>query len=291
MVVNFFWGSANTLMNELHVTIRTSRHNADFLASIGAAGWPEALDDPKSTEATAQAVESIKTCCDLAEKLFSGLKCAHIDRAIESLRHTPTEPHLNWGELNTRARALRDAIETELRGYLYYQYPRQMGQKLAAWRDDWKRSLAAFPAIEYDVFSATDCYALGHNTASVFHSMRVAEHGLRGLARERQITLPKDKQIEWATWQEIIKALDDEIKKIGVTMKAGSAKDAALSFYSGARADLNGFKDEYRNLVSHLRASYDEFQALRALNYVNAFMQRISEKIDRNHHRIKWDSE
>ena len=187
------------------------------------------------------------------------LKCAHINAAIGSLRHTPIEPHLNWSEVNARGRALRNAILNELKGYHFYQYPRDKGQKLAAWLNDWGAAPHGVPPdIKVDVFCAVDCYALAHNTASVFHSMRVAEHGLRALAKERRVKLPRNKQIEWGTWQEIIKALDDEIRLIGTTKKAGWAKDAALEFYSGARADLNGFKDEYRNLVSHVRASYDD---------------------------------
>ena len=149
------------------------------------------------------------------------------------------------------------------------------------------RLYAAFPSIKPEVFSAIDCYTLGHNTASVFHSMRVAEHGLRAIAKERKVRLPKNKQIEWATWQDIIKAINSEIAVIG-GKKAGAAKDAALEFYSGARADLNGFKDEYRNLVMHVRATYDEHQALRALTKVHAFMERLAAKIDHKGTRIRW---
>ena len=288
MAANFSWGAVNHLLLELNVMITVSRNNTDFMASVGAAGLPEALGHPKATDAAAQSLEQIQECCDQAKKLFAGLKCAHIDDAVRSLRLTPFHPHLDWGELNARGRALRNAIQTELRGLYYYQYTHQKGQKLATWQDDWKRALAAFPEIQHDVFAATDCYALGHCTASIFHSMRVAEHGLRALAKERKVKLPKSKQLEWGTWQEIIKALDDEIKAIGTTKKAGAAKDAALEFYSGARADLNGFKDEFRNQVSHVRASYDEQQALRALNNVNNFIERIAAKIDHNHSRIRW---
>ncbi len=118
--------------------------------------------------------------------------------------------------------------------------------------------------------------------------MRIAECGLRALAKERRLTLPKNKLIEWGTWQEIIKALDGEIRDIGLNKKAGAAKDSALEFYSGARADLNGFKDEYRNLVMHVRSPYDEHQAIRALTKVHAFMERLSTKIDDKHCRIRW---
>jgi hypothetical protein len=221
------------------------------------------------------------------EKLFSDLKCDHIDSAARALAAWVKQTPRHWSELNARSRALRNAIEIELKQYLYYQYPKQKGEKLRLWKDDWKTSIAAFPAISWDVFGATDCYALQHNTASVFYSMRIAEHGLRALAKERKIKLPKNKQVEWATWQEIIRALDDEIKTIG-GKRAGAAKDAALEFYSGARADLNGFKDEYRNLVMHVRETYDEFQALRALTNVHAFMERIAAKMDDRHHRIRW---
>jgi len=51
---------------------------------------------------------------------------------------------------------------------------------------------------------------------------------------------------------------------------------------------LNGFKDEYRNLVMHVRARYDQHQSLRAMTNVNAFMERLAAKIDHKHHRIRW---
>jgi phage shock protein A len=94
--------------------------------------------------------------------------------------------------------------------------------------------------------------------------------------------------VDWATWQEIIKELNDEATKIGQKASAGAAKDDALSFYSGAISDLNAFKDEYRNQVMHLRKDYDERQALRALTKVQGFMERLSEKMNQSHSRIKW---
>jgi hypothetical protein len=66
--------------------------------------------------------------------------------------------------------------------------------------------------------------------------------------------------IEYANWQEIFNALDEKISIIGKTT-AGPDKDRLLAFYSGARADLNGFKDEYRNVVIHVRMTFEEYQA------------------------------
>jgi hypothetical protein len=279
MVANFKFGSVNRLLVELNIMISVSNHNMKLLAGAKDERYREAVD---------QCILSIKQNGEIAEKLLSGLKCQHIDSALRALRNLlKADGEFSWSELNTRARALRDAIEIDLGEYYYYQYPRQKSLRLRSWAEDWKESLASFPGIRTEVFHATDCYALGRDTASIFHSMRVAEHGLRALAKERRVKLPKNKPVEWATWQEVIRALDEEIRVIG-GKRAGAAKDAALEFYSGARADLNGFKDEYRNLVSHVRATYDELQALRALTTVNAFMERVASKIDHKHSRIRW---
>jgi ATPase subunit of ABC transporter with duplicated ATPase domains len=51
---------------------------------------------------------------------------------------------------------------------------------------------------------------------------------------------------------------------------------------------IDDWSAKYRNLVVHVRAAYDEHQAVRALTNVNAFMERIAAKIDHKHHRIRW---
>lgn len=247
----------------------------------------QVLNEPDAVEAMGQSLEAATRCVQLSEDVFAEFNCSHIDYAIRQLKRWCEDSDRSWYDLNVRCHALRIAIRTELKDYLFYRYPKEKGQRLRHWKEEWKGAAEAFPEIAIDVFSATDCYALGHNTASVFHSMRIAEAGLRALAAERQIKLPKEKPIAWATWQEIIRALDDEIKAIGA-WKAGEAKDAALEFYSGARADLNGFKDEYRNAVMHARARYDEFQAIRALTNAHGFMARLAAKIGHARERINW---
>ncbi|MFZ0424712.1 MAG: hypothetical protein WAL80_17690 [Xanthobacteraceae bacterium] len=284
MTNNFFFSTVYQVLTELTILIRVSNHNMKYVEAMG--GPDETADDPDKEEAISQSKLAI-AFIENAGRMFAPLKCEHIDSALKRLvRWREQQPHI-WSELNTRSRSLRDALEIELKQYLYYQYPQEKGGKLRAWEKDWEAAIKAFPDIRQDSFNATDCFALGHGTASVFHAMRVAEHGLRALAKERRVRLPKNKPIEWATWQDIIKALDAEIVVIG-GKKAGAAKDAALEFYSGARADLNGFKDEYRNLVMHVRASYDDLQALRALTKVHAFMERLAAKLDHKGTRIRW---
>jgi hypothetical protein len=191
-------------------------------------------------------------------------------------------------DFTTEVRVLRETFAGELSKCMFYHYPPDKLRVMMGFYPSWKRINDAFPSAKEEALAAIDCYGLGHNTASVFHSMRVAEYGLRALAKERKTELPRNKPLEWGTWQEIITELDTFAKKIVHKTRAGKAKDDALSFYSGALADLSGFKDEYRNQVMHVRKSYDEHQALRAYTKVHAFMERLSEKIDHRHHSIRW---
>ncbi len=117
--------------------------------------------------------------------------------------------------------------------------------------------------------------------------MRIAEVGLRALAKERRIKLPK-KPLEWANWQDIINAIRTEVKRIA-NAEAGPKRDAALNFYQGALGEFEAFKDVYRNQVMHVREMYEEEAALHTLNHVREFMRRLSNKIGEDPLlKLKW---
>jgi hypothetical protein len=139
----------------------------------------------------------------------------------------------------------------------------------------------AFPSSIRDVADAGGCLAVDLNTAAVFHLMRVAEHGLRAIAHDRRIKIPKKRPVELATWDDIIKGLEkaeDDIIGYPQTL----AREAQLAFYHGAMMQLKRFKNVFRNRVSHTREDFGRTQALGVLENVREFMgtlaTRISEK-------------
>lgn len=184
--------------------------------------------------------------------------------------------------------ALREAAEDQLNKRFCYYVKKDKAAIGFALRNDWASPLQKFPSAREEIKEAVRCYLMESNTACVFHCMRIAEIGLRALARERKITIPK-KPIEWATWQDIISKIRTDVSNRIGKKRAGPAKDAALEFYSGALGEFEAFKDVYRNSVMHVRTAYDEDQAKSVLTHVREFMARLSSKIDEHPKKqISW---
>lgn len=193
---------------------------------------------------------------------------------------------MTWQELQNELNFLRQCIEADLekRSFVLIQPPKDHAflSIKAEWGMVWER----FKGARYDSEQAVGCYALDFYTACIFHLMRVAELGLRGLARRMKVKLPKKKKLEWAQWQEILKVMNDNTAKISIEMKAGPRKDELLEFYRGCLGSFYGFKDEYRNQTMHPRKQYDQFGAERALVQVKDFMNKLALRIDEDGKRL-----
>jgi len=207
-----------------------------------------------------------------------------------------------WGNVQAELRTLWEIIEVEMRDHRFTCIETTkagylndlLGDPPTVPEDDreapapvWAYICKRFPIAKKDCEESVYCYALERNTASVFHSMRIAEIGLRALARRMKVTLPKGKPLEWAEWQQVLKEMSNITEKISLTKKAGPAKDELLEFYRGAIGQFYGFKDEFRNQVMHVRKNYDEFQAASALTRVRDFMEKLAGKIDQKGRVVK----
>jgi hypothetical protein len=135
-----------------------------------------------------------------------------------------------------------------------------------------------FSSARSDIKQAGDSLAFGLHTAAVFHLMRVAEHGLRALARDRRIIIPKNKPIELATWEDVLQQLEtaeNEIKGYQKTL----AREAQFDFYHGAMMEVKRFKNKFRNPGMHSRRFYDSYEAKSAFMHVKNFMEILATRI------------
>jgi hypothetical protein len=194
---------------------------------------------------------------------------------------------MDYVRLCVELSTLRDVIEKGLKEIDFLYLPSKASLFLRTYQDDWAATIAAFPLAKDEIACAIAAHSCDLHTASIFHFMRVAEYGLRALAAERKIKLSKP--IEWANWQEIISKVEDSAKEIGKTKPAGAGKDDALGFYNLAVAHFYAFKDKYRNVVMHARATYGASDAISAMTQVREFMNVLSKKINAGTKGpIKW---
>jgi hypothetical protein len=180
-------------------------------------------------------------------------------------------------EINSNIRALHNMIQKESSELVYLFVPPED----AKWF--WKFDILgptvsaafslSFDEINREMTEAGNCYATGCYTASVFHAMRVLEHGLRLLAQDVGLTY------DIQQWYNIINEIEAKIRELSKTLPKGVAKNERLKFLSEAAKEFTYFKDGWRNYVSHGRTQYDGPQALSALNHVKAFMIHLATKL------------
>ena len=229
-----------------------------------------------------EAIENIEDIAKLCVALHMPQSANLGNRIIKRLSHKT-----NVNEIKVLLGALRDLIHGEGEQLFVFHIPPRKGETIKNIENDWEFVKKKFPSAASEINSACSCFAFGESTASVFHLMRIAEIGLRALARERRVRIPR-KNLDWAGWQEILTHLGKKVDEFG-KRKAGPTKDAALAFYQGALGEFAAFKDPYRNVVMHVRKTYDEHEAASAMLHVREFMARLAKRLgETDRTAIKW---
>jgi hypothetical protein len=164
-----------------------------------------------------------------------------------------------------------------------------------------KRVHNRFRSARSDIKEAGNSLAADMHTAAVFHLMRVAEIGMRALAKHLHVRIVRKRTIklctrcklplgevvvvkstltplDYALWEDVLKALDVKIKKVQNIAK-GKKRTAEYEFYHDIVLSLNAFKDIWRNEVSHCRRTFDEHDAKRAFIHTKALLERLSTRL------------
>lgn len=182
---------------------------------------------------------------------------------------------------------LHQALTDDIQERQFYHYPKDKGLLLLGVSVDWAGTLAAFPSAEPDIRAAVDCYALGHNHASVYHCMMVLERGLPALADRLKAPIKKERP----TWRDITYVIRNAIDRRRAAaasppkgkkpLKGAAAKNEYdfLAVCGKAALEFTFFEHAWRNHIAHGRANYDENDAKKVLDHVRTFMEIIASKI------------
>jgi hypothetical protein len=215
---------------------------------------------------------------ELLERASSWCKLLEFTASQELINHIKlrrdewTVKSLNEAKENIKM--LKDIIKAELDKRLFMFIP----QDDANWyekEDGFGIEVSeAFRSAIEDIKEAGNCFATGRYTASVFHLMRVLEHGLRALAKDVGLTFEK------STWGGIIKMIEDKIEDFYKTSPKTPSEIERSQFLSEAATDFRYFKNSWRDHVSHLRYTCkDREEALLILNHVKSFMNHLSKRL------------
>jgi hypothetical protein len=148
----------------------------------------------------------LKNIKELAANLRVDCEALELDAAIERLDiHLQAQlwpKTAKYETLIVELRVLCEAIEGQLRHRRFAFISPDKAKLIEKIDNDWRVVLEKFSRARTDIQAATECYVLDCNTAAVFHSMRIAEYGLRALAWRlnlRQIGKQKF-PLEYAEW-------------------------------------------------------------------------------------------
>jgi hypothetical protein len=179
-------------------------------------------------------------------------------------------------------RELQRAIYKELRSRKFVMIDPQKIDFLGQKNLFGNQVAKAFPSTKEEIRLAGNCLAMDFNTAAMFHLLRVAELGMRALARHLKVKAKKN-TIDSAGWTEIIKHIEDATAKRWQKLpKAVPARRKAVAFLKLCEVsadELNVLKEIWRNNVMHAGLAYNEHEAHGVYVRVRDFMQRLAVQV------------
>jgi hypothetical protein len=256
------WDMLTFLFGAFYHELRTLHAQIDILET--AERHPEILDDKFYKKIIRSLIELKEGCSKL--DLIQSAK--HIDRIVGYITKKPDAKYLL-----IHLKDLEVGIREEGEDHLSFNIPADRGKLLQREPGFWGRVPESFPSASPDCGSVLVCYACDESTASVFHSMRVLECGLKVLSDALGLPFGSD------VWHVAIDRIEAEIREYERVWPKGQNKSDFLRFYSEAAKEFRYFKDGWRNYVSHRLSVYDAPQALSTMTHVRDFMLMLSSRL------------
>jgi hypothetical protein len=228
--------------------------------------------DPPIIEDTWRVIENALKDVSLEAKELplSVVLYAQIERVVKA---ATDHSEYNVGVVVTMVKELHNNLLEELKQQLFFFVPSTFALMYVTPEIVYGAEVEyAFPEAQRDLQHGVRCFVLDEWTASVFHFMRVLEHGLRWLAEKVEIDTTN---ITLENWKNII---DQIVKRINAMEQLPKSADKIedLKFYAEAAANFRFFKDAWRNHVSHARATYDANDAKKIMDHVAEFLKQLA---------------
>jgi hypothetical protein len=221
-------------------------------------------------------------------KLFAAIyaeqECSHLEMPISTQKARSLKASIDSGTryssevMHKELEGLAETITMELARQKFAYIPSRLDKYFEQKKLFGESVYEKCDAAKQDIEDAGNCLAASLPTASVFHLMRVAEHGLRVLAKKLRVTIShkgKACPLEFGDWNTVIAGIKNKIADAR-KLSASHRRQARLEAYSNAADHCEYMKDIWRNNLSHARRPYSEPEAVAVFERVRDFMISLS---------------
>jgi len=213
-------------------------------------------------------------CCSLCNESglrMSALRIRQLDDSADALYTLSPE-----GSAHAAERMNNDvciSIENELSLYPFFSLAAERAKYYS--EDDIANPFGedvgkVFPSSTFDAIESCKCYALGRDTACVFHLMRVLEVGLGSIGARFNVSS------DHTNWETVINRIEKAISDIDKDPNRPANWKDDREFYSQCASHFRFVKDAWRNYTAHARGKYLQEEAESILINVRGFMQKIA---------------
>lgn len=165
-------------------------------------------------------------------------------------------------------------IDDLLTGQMVYIVSPDKAQHYEDPFSEWGKVRDSFPSSMDAIEEMEKCFALGRNTACVFHCIGIMDRGLIALGRHLRTGL--NPHVD--TWETTIGNIQGAINRKRDTMDKAAWKRVE-AFYEEALSDLRSVKNAWRNPTMHFRRIYTEEQAAKVRERVKEFMIHLCARV------------
>ena len=219
-------------------------------------------DEPMTADEVALSpaiLQGIQSRCKEAGLHVSSALVENLKSAVENIGKIP----MTRRDVSTALDHINDTVVIEMQQSLFmyidqdraklYNKPELFGTVVNA----------KFPAVQFDIVEAGNCYASGRGTAVVFHLMRIMETGVQAFGTKLGVTLTDEKN-----WQNILDETDKAIKALPKTPQRVEMSQASANLYAVKLAWLNE--------VMHPKDTYTLEEADNLIRQVKIFMEQLA---------------
>jgi hypothetical protein len=273
------WSLADMIQSYIYNFIygRQQLWQAITQANAEAANDRSAVVPPSVFPRIKNEIEAAIKHCAVALKLErANYTCVDLENLIYNHEYQP----VRWGRLDELLRRFWEEIEWDTVSVSFFHYPKEIARLRIGASDEWGPCLAEYSSAKREIEAGIDCYAFDDPAGCVFHMMRIAEMGLREIARELKIrSVKRSKPIEYAMWGEIIGALQKAVDDLRIakgntkplTAVQREKREKRIERYSLILSDMQALLP-LRDRNSHYRNKYDPGEAFTAMTRVREMM-------------------